>query len=284
MESGARSGAVSTSHQEAGGSLLAFFVFAYALMWACFISVAVAIPARSLLGRSLLLLGAFAPSLSAIFIVSRSEGRSGVVALLRSMVQWQVGARWYVFAISYIAVIKLSAALILRGATGSWPRFGSDPLYLIPFAIVFSTPFQAGEELGWRGYALPRLAQRFGLARASLLLGLIWACWHLPQFFIAEADTYKQSFPVFILQVTAISVAMAFLWERTNGSVLLTMLMHSAINNSKDIVPSATSPGAIFGLSASAVAWTTVLLLWICAAYLLVRMSGKNNVVGALIT
>lgn len=277
MESGASSGAVATAHKGAGDSLLTFFVLAYALMWACFISVAVAIPARSLLGNSLLLLGAFSPSLAAIFLVSGHEGRSGVVALLGRVVEWQVALRWYVFAIAYIAVIKLSAALILRVATGSWPRFGSD-LYLIPFAILFSTPFQVGEELGWRGYALPRLAHRFGLARASLLLGVIWGCWHLPQFFIAAADTYKQSFPVFVLQVTALSVAMAWLWERANGSLLLTMLMHSAVNNSKDIVPSATSAGAIFGLSASAVAWTTVVLLWVCAAYFLARMSRTKGV------
>lgn len=284
MESGAPFRASAAVQTKAGGSLLAFFLLAYGLMWACFISVAVAIPARSLLGGLLLLLGAFAPSLAALFLVSRNEGRAGVAALLRPIVQWQVAARWYVFAIFYIAVIKLSVALILRAATGAWPAFGKDPLYLIPLAIAFSTPFQAGEEVGWRGYALPRLAERFGLARASVLLGVIWGCWHLPQFFIATADTYKQSFPVFVLQVTALSVAMAWLWERAGKSLLLTMLMHSAVNNSKDIVPSATSPGAIFGLSASAVAWMTVLLLWICAVYFLVRMSKAKAVAAVLPT
>lgn len=160
-----------------------------------------------------------------------------------------------------------------RVATGAWPRFGSEPWYLIPLAIAISTPFQAGEEIGWRGYALPRLAARFGLGSASILLGLIWACWHLPQFFIPEADTYGQSFLVYVLQVTALSVAMAWLYARTNGSLLLVMLMHAAVNNTKDIVPSAV-PGATstFGVSASLVAWLTVTLLWICAAYFLARM------------
>ena len=117
------------------------------------------------------------------------------------------------------------------------------------------------------------MAERFGLARASLLLGLIWACWHLPQFFIREADTYGQSFLVYVLQVTALSVAMAWLYAHTSGSLLLVMLMHAAVNNSKDIVPSAL-PGATstFGLSASLVACLTVTLLWICAAYFLARM------------
>ena len=76
-----------------------------------------------------------------------------------------------------------------------------------------------------------------------------------------------------MLQVTAISVAIAWLYARTGGSLLLPMLMHAAVNNSKDIVPSAT-PGATntFGLSASLVAWLTVALLWIGAGYFLARM------------
>src|SRR5207245_3974942 len=121
---------------------------------------------------------------------------------------------------------------------GGWPRFGAEPWYGILAAIGLSTPFQAGEEIGWRGYALPRLATRFGLGRASVLLGLIWAAWHLPQFFIPEVDTYGQSFFVYALQVTALSVAMAWLYARTNGSMLLVMFLHSALTNSKVIVQS----------------------------------------------
>jgi hypothetical protein len=78
---------------------------------------------------------------------------------------------------------------------------------------------------------------------------------------------------VFLLQVTALSVAITWLYAHTNGSLLLPMLMHSAVNNSKDIVPSAV-PGATntFGMSAALVAWLTVAVLWVCAAYFLARM------------
>jgi len=256
------------------GPLARFFVLTYALMWACFIPVAVAeIPIYSPLGGVLLLLGTFAPSLVALWLTSRTEGDSGVRALLGGVLKWRVAARWYLFALAFIPAIKLTAALVHRVATGAWPRFGDDPWYLILGGIVVSTPFQAGEEIGWRGYALPRLAARFGLARASILLGLIWAVWHLPQFFIPEVDTYGQSFFVFVLQVTALSVAMAWLYARTHGSLLLVMLLHAAVNNAKDIVPSALlGATSIFGLSASFVAWLTVALLWICAGYFLTTM------------
>jgi membrane protease YdiL (CAAX protease family) len=257
-----------------GGSLVKFFVLTYAVMWTCFISVAAAaIPTRSLLGVVLVHLGAYAPSMVALWLTARAEGSTGVRALLARILHWRVGAQWYLFAVGYIPAVKLAVALVHRVATGAWPRFSSEPWYLIPLAIAFSTPFQAGEEIGWRGYALPRLAARFGLAPASILLGLIWAFWHLPQFFIPEADTYGQSFPVFVLQVTALTVAMAWLYAHTNGSLLLVMLMHSAVNNSKDIIPSAV-PGATntFGLSASLAAWLAVTFMWICAAYFLARM------------
>jgi uncharacterized protein len=254
-------------------ALLKFFLLTYAIMWACFFSVAAMSPRAP--GRGLLLLlGPFAPSLAALWLTARADGNQGIRALLRRILQWRVGARWYLFAIGYLAAIKLTVALLHRAINGSWPHFGRELPGVILVAIVISAPFQAGEEVGWRGYALPRLVARFGLARASVLLGLIWACWHLPQFFIREADTFGQSFFVYVLQVTALSVAMAWLWARTNGSLLLPMLMHAAVNNSKDIVPSAT-PGAtnILGLNASLVAWLTVALLWICAAYFLIRMS-----------
>jgi CAAX protease family protein len=251
-------------------TLLRFFSLTYLVTWICFIAVAAAIPANTPLGAVLVYVGAIAPSLVALWLTARVKGAAGVRTLLAGVIKWRVAARWYFFAIGYTAAVKLSVAVIHRVAVGRWPCFDETPLWLIPLAIAVSTPVQAGEEIGWRGYALPRLAERFGLARASILLGVIWACWHLPQFYIREADTYRQSFIVFLLQVTAISVAMAWLYTRTNGSLLLTMLLHASVNNSKDIVPSALPGGAgIFGLKASLVAWLTVVVLWICAGYFL---------------
>jgi len=257
-----------------GVTLAAFFVLAFVLMWACFFTVAfVPIPADTLLGRSLILLGAFAPALAALAVTSFTEGPSSAQTLLRKVTRWRVPVKYYVFALLFMITIKLTAAVIHRTVTGAWPRFGNEALYLISVAIAFSTPFQIGEELGWRGYALPRLAARLGLPAASLLLGLIWGVWHLPQFFIREGDSYRQSFPLFVLQVTAMSVVFAWLYARSGGSVLLTMLLHSAINNSKDIVPSGVAAGTnTFGFHTSPISWISLALLWACAAYFLFDM------------
>ena len=261
-------------------SLLKFFFLTYAVTWACFITVerishgpAPTTSALALVRGSLLLLGTFAPSLVALGITGRAEGRPGVRALLRRTVQWQVGTRWYLFAIGYLPAIKLSVALVHRVMTGSWPHFGTEPWYIIVAAIIISTPVQAGEEIGWRGYALPRLADRFGFGRASILLGLIWSCWHLPIFFLRGADKYGQSFPVWTLQVVALSVAITWLYVHTKGSLLLTMLMHSAVNQTVGIVPSANAnPGNPFALSVSLVMGLTAAFLWVTAVYFLVRM------------
>nr|MDP9323074.1 CPBP family intramembrane metalloprotease [Acidobacteriota bacterium] len=218
--------------------LLTFFSFTYAVTWICWAAAgaitrgsAPASSALAALGGALLLLGTFAPGLIALALTERSEGRGATRALLRRVFRWDVGARWYLFAVGYFPSIKLLVALVHRVATGQWPRFGQEAWYLMAVAIVFSTWVQAGEEIGWRGYALPRLSERFGLAPASVILGMIWAIWHLPLFFVPETSTFGQSFPVYLLQVTALSVVVAWLYWRTEGSLLLVMLLHAAVNN-----------------------------------------------------
>jgi uncharacterized protein len=266
--------------QSTATSLLAFFALTYGVSWICFIASA-ALPGGTdsspsglaSLGGIVLLLGVFAPGLVAVALTTRADGLAGTEKLLHRIVEWPARARWFVFAVSYIGAIKLIAAVLHRIAIGAWPAFGQESVFIMLAATAISTPVQAGEEIGWRGYALPRLAKYFGLPWASIVLGVIWACWHLPLFFISNTDTFGQSFPAYLLSVIAVSVAMAWLYWRSNGSLLLTMLMHAAVNNTKDIVPSAQSVRANpLSMNASLVAWLTVVLLWICAVYFLVRM------------
>ena len=195
--------------------------------------------------------------------------------MLRRLLHWRVAPQWYAFALGYMLAIKLAVALVHRVALGEWPRFGGGVSYAL-LEILASLAFfwgQAGEEIGWRGHALPRLATRFGLGRASIVLGLIWATWHLPLFFIPETTTTGQSFLLYLFQVTALSVAIAWLYAHTKGSLLLVMILHAAINNTKDIVPSAAANAANpFALNISTVGWLTLALLWLSAGYFLARM------------
>ncbi len=246
--------------------IAAYFAITYALTWGCLFAANALAPAR--IAGAVVLLGVFAPGIVALAFTAAERGWAGVVALLRGLVRWRVPVRWYVFAFGFMALVKLTVAVMYRTFTGAWPRFGTErPLILIA-ATILSVLLggQIGEELGWLGYALPRLASRVGFARASVILGVIWAVWHLPLFFILNGDTRGQSFPVYLVQVTALSVAIAWLFVRTDGSLLLTMLLHAAVNNTKDIVPS-TTVGAHdpWTLHASAVAWLTAGLLSLCA-------------------
>jgi len=262
------------------GSLPGFFVCTFAISWAFFIGTAVwsrRVDADTAARWApwIVVPGVFAPALVALALTARARGEDGVRALLAPLFRWQVPTWTWSFALSFMAAIKLLAAVVHRLLFGAWPRFGAEPWFVMLAATVFSVLAfgQAGEEVGWRGFALPRMSARWGLGWASLVLGVIWATWHLPLFWLNGTDKQGQSFPLYLLQVTAMSVAIAWLWWRTGGSLTLTMLLHAAVNNTKDIVPSAM-PGAthVFGLAASRIGWITVVLLWLCAAGFLFDM------------
>lgn len=259
------------------GPLVKFFLLTYAVTWTFFIAAVALSRGTASMDQALAVVpgllvfgGTIAPALVALVITARAAGPTGMGALLHRLLQWRVGARWYLFAVSFMAAIKFAVALTHRIMIGSWPGFGHQPFGVILVAILISTPFQSGEEIGWRGYALPLLAERIGFPRASVLLGLIWACWHVPLFFLRVPgnDEYGQSFPVWALGVTALSVAIAWLYMRTNGSLLLTMLMHSVVNNIPHFLPAAVATANnTFSLHASLAAWLTAVFLWITAGY-----------------
>jgi uncharacterized protein len=260
-------------------ALFKFFLLTFILSWVLWTAAAAVVgwdfsqsSGLALVSGFLYLLGVFAPALVALALTAHAQGRAGTLTLLRRTVQFPGSARWYLFAVGYFAIIKLAVAIIYRLAMGTWPAFDQTPWFITIVATAISTPVQAGEEIGWRGYALPRLSSYVGLPVASLILGVVWATWHLPFFLIAGVDKSGQSFPVYLLGTTALSVVMAWLYWRTNGSLMLTMLMHAAINNT-NIVPTrvavSTNP---WQLRTSLTAWITTTLLWGCAAYFLIQM------------
>jgi hypothetical protein len=263
-------------------TLFCFFLLTFALTWTSWIAAVLLVgergsggPFQSGSSGSLVILGIAAPAIVALALTARSDGRRGIVALVRPLVEWRVHARWYVFALSYLVVVKLTGATVYRLVEGTWPLFDARAWYLMLAATVLSTVIggQVGEELGWRGYALPRLEKMWGLGPASVVLGMIWAAWHLPLFYMPGADTYGQSFPLYLVQVTGFSVAIAWLYGHTRGSLLLVMLMHASLNNMTGIVPGVARESMNpFVPGAPLLGWIMAGVIWVASTYFLVRM------------
>jgi membrane protease YdiL (CAAX protease family) len=258
--------------------VVGFFALTFAVTWT-FWAAAAAVARNASLAPPLVLLllylGTFTPALVAIALTARGEGRAGVRALVGRLFQGRVAVRWYVFALAFMTAIKLASATVYRVATGAWPVVDLVGLPLMLGATLLSAVLlgQAGEELGWRGFALPRMASRMGLGKASVLLGVIWAAWHLPFFYLALGEQHGQSFPLYLVQVTGISVAIAWLYAHTGGSLLLTMLMHAAINNTRDVVPAIPRPPLDpFIPDAPLLGWIGAGMIWVAGAYCLVTM------------
>ena len=240
------------------------------------------VPSGLAVGGPLFLVGVFAPGIVAVALTRGRDGRDAVGRLLRDIGRWRVGIGFYVFALFFVPVIKLTAAGCYRLSVGTWPAFGATSPLVLLLAMMASTLVQAGEEVGWRGYLLPRLAARMGLVAASLVVGAIWAVWHLPLFFVPGADTNGQSFPLYMAQVIAYSVVLAWLYWRTGGSLLLPMMLHAAFNNLSGIVPSGTVPaGSPFAFNTTLMSRVTVTLLWVVGLVLLLRMRGVRRIGGA---
>jgi membrane protease YdiL (CAAX protease family) len=198
--------------------LLTFFVLAYAFLWVLIslVSVSLIFP----------VLGLFGPALAAIIVTAIVEGRAGVAALLRRVVQWRVGWLWYIVAAGLPVALALAALGLHRLLGGAENNRPGDPIAL----IVILGLLVVGEEIGWRGFALPRLQARFGGLGASLILGGLWAAWHLANTRIPGLEYYGSGFPAFLLYVIAMTVLFTWIANHTRGSVLIAWLFHAAIN------------------------------------------------------
>lgn len=261
------------------GSVIAYFLLTFFLTWVLWAIAAK--HGQPPISQGVFLLGVFIPGILALALTFRAQGEPGVRRILSRAVNIHVDWRWYLFAIGYVPAVKMFAAAMHRVLTGEWPTFGHESIVLMLAALVVSTWVQAGEEIGWRGYALPRMSRRLRVGPASVILGIIWASWHLPLFFYPGSDLRGQSIGLYLAQVTAISVAMAWLYWRTSGSLFIVMLLHAAANNLKDIVPSAiTNKGDDFFAGGSLLGWISVSVLWLCAGLFLFQMR-HVTVIGA---
>jgi hypothetical protein len=218
--------------------LIAFFTFSYAMAWTIWILAGLLAPD---LLTALALVGVWAPTVSAILLTGIISGKAGIRKLLRRGLYWRVGIQWYAIVLFGIALIGAVAIAIhvLLGGTVPQPTvpagMSSEQLYIFLPILYLSNIFIGGpiaEELGWRGFALPKLQARIGALYAGLLIGVIWGLWHLPFFIFPEGASVIGNIPFvwYLPLVTAWSVLFTWIYNNTNGSVLMMILFHAAIN------------------------------------------------------
>lgn len=223
-----------------------FFVLAYGFSWCAYAPAIIAYNQTASLPPVLLFLsviGNFGPLFAALTLTWVTGGRSALRDLGARLLRWRVMWPWYVVAFCWEAVHLLTTSGLTRLVTGHLPAMpDAYPLVAAPliFAIIFITAGLA-EEVGWRGYALPRLQAHWSPLTASLILGFIWALWHLPGAFLpdtAHAGRSAGDWLWYIAGTTAFTVIITWVFNHTRGSVLLAVLLHTASNTTQAYLPS----------------------------------------------
>ncbi len=197
--------------------LATYFAFAFGFTWALlpFAQASVVIS----------LLALFGPA-AAAFAVGALIGHQELHDLRSRVSLWRVPVRWYVLAL----LLPLPISALASGLEYLWGAHGAiqfqpiSALGLIVFVLV------VGEEIGWRGFALPTLLSRFGPWSASAILGMLWALWHLPLFYLEGMPQFANPFWPYVGYTVALSIILTFLAGHTQGSVVIATVFHGAVN------------------------------------------------------
>ncbi len=213
--------------------LLWFFVLTFGITWGLAV-ILFAFPdfVRRVTGEMsaanpLFILAVWGPNLAAVIVTAAISGGAGVLALLQRVIRFRVGVIWYVLALFLVP----AAGVLIRLASGQTFVLTTLPgLGMAATLGVLLVTGTLGEEVGWRGFALPRLLARFSPIAASLLLGAVWGIWHLPSFFVSGLPQAGLQIPVFLLGALSLSVIATWIVIHARGSVFLSMLLHFSVN------------------------------------------------------
>jgi membrane protease YdiL (CAAX protease family) len=215
----------------------ALSMFILAMIFGAVVSLAIA---TGLLPPGASQLGALSSSLAAIVLVAVEGRKGGFRELVGRFLIWRVGLQWWAIAL-FFAVIPSVAGLYLFDLLGGPPVDWSElpPLYtVVPLFILFTIAAGIGEEFGWRGFLLPRLQTRHNALVSSLIIGGMWAIWHIPQFFIKGTFQHNlqsqagllPAFLAYSVFVIVSSIQFTWVFNNTRGSVLMAAVMHGASN------------------------------------------------------
>ena len=223
--------------------LVFYFVFAFGFSWLMFLPGLLmyygvfSLSAQAV--RSFAIAGLLGPVLSGFIMTSVIEGWPGISRLVRQIVRWRVGLRWYLFALIGVPAVMVLATIIRPGALESLD-VSAQPItlaYLKAFVCMAIMGGPLFEEPGWTGFAQPRLQQMYGPLLGGLLLGGLWALWHLPGFLIPSEDVRDipprgtvLDFAVFALALVGLRLIIIWVVNNTRDSVLMAILVHASWN------------------------------------------------------
>jgi membrane protease YdiL (CAAX protease family) len=215
--------------------IITFFVLTYALAWIIespLVFLRDTITAGDPPGLFLVILASNVPSVVAIVLTAIVLGRGALRKLLGRLLIWRVNPLWYLGVV--LGPVALAGGTIALNTLLGRPAlsFGIPSLLglVIMLAFMIFPGSALGEEIGWRGYALPRLQAGRSALSASLILAPIWALWHLPLWLTGAPGRTPFIYAGFVVSAFALSVLLTWVYNSTGGSLLLVVLLHATVN------------------------------------------------------
>lgn len=206
-----------------------FYLLAFLFSW----------PADLVPGENAILeiLGVAGPTLAAVIVANVLYGKQGSDNLFARLFHWRVGFIWYVVAIilPFLIGFMTVGVLVTMGETSVQTVF-QMPWSLFPALLIQRLLVNVWEEIGWRGFALPKLQENYRALVASLIVGVLWAVWHVPSYFFSESVPAEIPFLPYFLEFIFASVIYTWIYNNTGGSILLVTLFHVFSNVSDNLI------------------------------------------------
>lgn len=229
---------IHTTVRKQGDLLVPFFVLTFAITWGlgAFIVLAPAL-AETLFGKlsaasPIFVVAVAGPTIAASILSFVRGGWQGLRALYAQWTTWHFGLPWYALLLLGIPLVNYLITWV--AGSGPTPKL-STPARLLGFLLLQFVLGPLGEELGWHGFAFPRLLKRFSPFVASLVFGIIWGVWHLPAFFLAGLPQSDLGIPVFLVRATFLAILATWIFLRTGRNVPSMVLFHFMLNVSLDL-------------------------------------------------
>ncbi len=225
-------------------------------------------------------LGVWAPAVAAGIVVSVTGG--SVKAWLRDIMRWRVRARYYALALGFPIMLGVvaSAGFALAGEALDFGLASERAAAFLPLLLFCLLVNGGPEEPAWRGFALPRLQDRYSPVKATVVLGTIWGLWHLPLLLVEDNVDHDLAAIAFagmliwtLAGFTAYAFTYTYLWNRTR-SALLCMLLHASYNTAIGVVILRPADELV-GNAYVAISLSLTGTLWLVAIGLIVATRGR---------